>query len=66
MHPSRSHFVLYFFRDLIFIMFLDELLIIKKGLSIFGMFEECELMNIDDLMRLCGLTEIMVIEIKLG
>lgn len=66
MHPSPSHFVLYVFRDLIFIIFLDELLIIKKGLSIFGMLEEHELMNIDDLMRLCGLTEIMVIEIRLG
>lgn len=41
-------------------------LIIKKGLSIFGIFEEFDLMNIDDLMRLCGLIEIMSIEIKLG
>lgn len=41
-------------------------LIIKKGLSIFGMFEKFELMNIDDLRRLCGLTEIMGMETKLG
>lgn len=41
-------------------------LIIKKELSIFGMFEEFELMNIDDLVRLCGLIEIMGIEIKIG
>lgn len=61
-----SYFVLYVFRDFIFIIFLDELLIIKKGLSIFGMLEEYELMNIDDFMRLCGLIEIMVIEIRLG
>lgn len=30
------------------------------------MFEEFELMNIDDLVRLCGLIEIMGIEIKIG
>lgn len=41
-------------------------LIIKKGLSIFGVFKEFGLMNIDNLMRLCSLIEVMGIEKKLA